>query len=90
MHKESTTESLNEIKSQNEIGTHEQLEWYLEAALESLWEAQRIDRNLYTVARFSNRMSSAVKAVVGCLDDAEILNRCGSLGSALPRDASSS
>jgi hypothetical protein len=90
MHKESTTESLNEIQSQIEIGTHEQLEWYLEAALESLWEAQRIDRNLYTVARFSNRLSSSVRAVVACLDDAEILNRCGSLGSTLPRDSTRS
>jgi hypothetical protein len=90
MHKELTTESLNEIQSQNEIGTHEQLEWYLEAALESLWEAQRIDRNLYTVARFSNRLSSSVRAVVACLDDAEILNRCGSLGSTLPRDSTRS
>jgi hypothetical protein len=90
MHKEFTTESLNEIQSQNEIGTHEQLEWYLEAALESLWEAQRIDRNLYTVARFSNRLSSSVRAVVACLDDAEILNRCGSLGSTLPRDSTRS
>jgi hypothetical protein len=90
MHKESTTESLNEIKSQNEISSHNQLEWYLEAALEALWEVQRIDRKLYTVARFSKRISGAVRMVEGCLDDAEILNRCGSLGSALPRDTSSS
>jgi hypothetical protein len=70
--------------------SHEQLEWYLEAALEALGEAQRIDRNLYTVARFSKRISGAVRMVEGCLDDAEILKRCGSLGSASGRDATDS
>jgi hypothetical protein len=90
MHKEFTTESHFETESQISIDSHDQLEWYLEAALDALNQVQRIDRNLYTVARFSKRVSGAVRMVEGCLDDAEILKRCGSLGSASSRDPSDS
>jgi hypothetical protein len=78
--------SQNAIESQNEI-THEQLEWHLLAAQESLERAQELDRRLYSVARFSKRISGAVNSVNGCLHDAEILQRCGSLGSTSSRDS---
>ncbi len=79
-------QSQNAADSQNEI-THEQLEWHLLAAQESLERAQELDRRLYSVARFSKRISGAVNAVSGCLHDAEILQRCGSLGSTSSRDS---
>lgn len=67
--------------------THEQLEHHLHAAQKALERAQEIDRGLYTVARFSKRLSGALNAVNGALHDAEILQRCGSLGSASSRDS---
>lgn len=79
-------QSQNQITSQNQI-SHEQLEQYLRAAQEALGRAQDIDRGLYTVARFSKRISGALNSVNGCLHDAEILQRCGSLGSASSRDS---
>ena len=81
--KEASTQ--NQIPSQNQI-THDYLEWHLNAAQEALEEVQRADRQLYSVARFSKRISGALRMVNGLLDDAEILQRCGSLGSATGRD----
>ncbi len=79
-------QSQNKIESHNEI-SHEQLEWHLLAAQESLERAQELDRRLYSVARFSKRISGTVNALNGCLHDAEILQRCGSLGSTSSRDS---
>lgn len=71
----------------HEIVTHQQLEYHLKAAQEALEQAQKLDRQLYTVARFSKAISSALRAVSTCVQDAEIINRCGSLSSGLSREA---
>lgn len=74
------------VSSQSDVN-HAQLEYQLQVAQEALERAQELDRKLYSVARFSKRISGALNSVNGCLHDAEILQRCGSLGSTTSRDA---
>jgi hypothetical protein len=78
---------VNDSKAPPPTPSHDQLEWHLNAAQEALERAQEIDRRLYSVARFSKRISGALNSVNGCLHDAEILQRCGSLGSTSGRDS---